>query len=86
MYTVGKFPVQVDMDWIPQAQVVECFGSESAVADSPPPSIPPKMLESKEVTNHDQLDHDSTPALPPKPINMFVIHFCVIIIFYLLFS
>ena len=77
MHAIGKLPVEVDMDWVPQT-------TEPAEIESPPP-IPPKMneialfdapqngpafgfnlSENATMLNNREGD-DSAPVLPPKP-------------------
>jgi hypothetical protein len=72
---IGKLPVEVDMDWVPQTTEPEM--------ESPPP-IPPKMDEitsfdapqnaaafgfnrSANATMLSRVDNSPAPVLPPKP-------------------
>jgi hypothetical protein len=67
---IGKLPVEVDMDWVPQTTEPEM--------ESPPP-IPPKMdeiasFDAPQGFNHSanaimlsREDNNPAPVLPPKP-------------------
>ena len=72
MHAIGKLPVEVDMDWVPQT-------TEPAEIESPPP-IPPKMNEIASSQDGTKMGpsqsgvlklieqgNDSAPVLPPKP-------------------
>ena len=67
---IGKLPVEVDMNWIPQALVENNGADPSDIglvatdSKSTPPRIPPKMNESTSALHPIS---NAVPTLPPKP-------------------
>ena len=62
---IGKLPVEVDMNYIPQPQVEREDPSNKGPVntESAPPRIPPKMNNSTK----NPAPGNAVPALPPKP-------------------
>ena len=63
---IGKLPVKVDMNYIPQPQVEREDPSNKGpgvATESAPPRIPPKMNKSAK----NPAPGNAVPALPPKP-------------------